>query len=361
MNNETEIVSQLKARLQRGVPWGKVVEECIAAFGHLNPTDIAGIENDQLWKLWTATKFAETGTPSLPNPTPEQWPGIRKMTQLLCDRNQPLGERFVNTRAVYRETFSAEQVQPPVILRTLLILEGGRFGTVATKSHLDPLLKWAGKPEMDYRNPASITNALENVLAIIEAWSAKVGSVSPGDRACIPWHLCEIIQDNLPTPEASTVLSTLPQTFEAILNQYLAARTSAPFAGSHPVCQLFENLKTAFSQIPAIKNRSNLRIKFGVGKGNWAGVPWIAFLDQRETKTTMDGVYSVYLFCQDMSGVYLTLNQGVSEIIKKLGRQQGRAALRNRASIIRPSTTNLAIQGFSLQDDIDLKADLAAR
>ena len=194
-NNEAEIVKKLKARLEKGVPWSKGVEEYAATFGKLEPTQVAQLENEQLWKLWTASKFAETGTPGLPRPTADQWEGVRKMTQLLCDRSEALGERFEAAREVYLQTFTAEQVQLPVLLRTLLVLEGGRFGTLVTKGYLNPLLQWAGKPEIDYRHPASITGALEGVSDVMEEWAAKVGARSLGDRASIPWHLCEILRE----------------------------------------------------------------------------------------------------------------------------------------------------------------------
>jgi hypothetical protein len=199
-------VSQLRARLAQGVPWTKDIEEFAAAFGNLNPDQVAQLPNEQLWKLWTATKFAQTGTPGLPTPNADQWSGIRRMTQLLCNRSQPLGERFDAARAVFRETFTAEQVQLPVLLRTLLILEGGRFGSIAAKSHLNPLLQWAGKPEMDYRNAASITSALESIGELIEEWAAKAGAKSLGERASIPWHLCKIIGGSSTQPDASSAL-----------------------------------------------------------------------------------------------------------------------------------------------------------
>ena len=188
-----DIVIQLKARMQEGVPWSKDVEEFAAAFGKLEPTQVSQLSNDQLWKLWNATKFAETGTPGLPNPTTEQWEGVRQMTRLLCDRKQALGDRFDAARLVFRETFSARQVQLPVILRTLLILEGGRFGTIATKSYLNPLLLWAGKPGLNYANPASVTSAMESVGKLVEEWATKVDAMAVGERASIPWHLCMII------------------------------------------------------------------------------------------------------------------------------------------------------------------------
>lgn len=232
MNSASEIVHELKVRLIKGVTWTKNVEELAATFGKLEPTQVEQLGNEQLWKLWTATKFAETGTPSLPNPTTEQWPGIRKMTQLLCDRTQPFGERFESALAVYREIFSADQVQLPILLRTLLILEGGRFGTVATKSHLNPLLKWAGKPEIDYGKPSSITSALENVGELIDEWATKVGANSIGERASIAWHICMILKDN-------SAQTSLQRYFESVLADYLHARNTQPFSGSNPVCQQF--------------------------------------------------------------------------------------------------------------------------
>jgi hypothetical protein len=230
MKNETEIVSQLKSRRQRSASWSKNVEEYAATYGHLNPADIPGLTNDQLWKLWTASKFAETGTPSLPTPTADQWEGLRKMTQLLCDRSQALGERFNAARAVYQKTFTADQVQLPVLLRTLLILEGGRYGTIGAKSHMNRLLQWAGKPEMDYRNPGSITSALENVRAIIEAWAVKVGTDSLGERAYISWHLCEIIRDNLSNQEIPTQKPTRANELAAPFDQFFASFEEAQWA-----------------------------------------------------------------------------------------------------------------------------------
>ncbi len=276
INNEAEIVSQLKARLQKCVPWGRAVLDCAATYGHLKPGDIAGLGNDQLWKLWTATKFAETGTPSLPNPTAEQWPGLRQMTQLLCDRNQTCGIRFEAARAVYRETFKADQVQLPVLLRTLLILEGGRCGTIATKSHLNPLLQWASKPGMDYRTPDSITSALENIRAIIEEWADKVGDVSLGDRACIPWHLCEIIRSKSANTEVSPHESIQGKELATPFNQFFASIEEANWGfnllqktliklGVDPV-SFANDHRACLSLAGERKEGDRLRLNFG----NWA-------------------------------------------------------------------------------------------
>lgn len=62
--------------------------------------------------------------------------------------------------------------------------------------------------------------------------------------------------------------------------------------------------------------------KASVGAGNWANVPWLSVLNPKITNTTQDGVYPVFLFCADGSGVYLSLAQGVTDPISKYGRKR---------------------------------------
>lgn len=55
------------------------------------------------------------------------------------------------------------------------------------------------------------------------------------------------------------------------------------------------------------------------GKGNWADVPWIAILDRLVTESAQQGYYLVYLIRADLSGIYLSLNQGVTTIRQQYG------------------------------------------
>lgn len=48
-----------------------------------------------------------------------------------------------------------------------------------------------------------------------------------------------------------------------------------------------------------------------VGKTRTADCPWIAIMNRNITLTTQKGLYIAYLFEKDMSGFYLTLNQGM--------------------------------------------------
>lgn len=146
----------------------------------------------------------------------------------------------------------------------------------------------------------------------------------------------------------------IQQKLEAILGRYAQARLE-PFSGSHELCRVFEEVQDEFSRLKALRTRPHLKVKFGVGKGNWARVPWIAFLDQ--SVTIQNGVYCVYLFRQDMSGVYITFNQGVTELINQSGRPRAHQELRRRAQAIQQYCSNVSSNGFSLGNGIDLRAD----
>ena len=67
------------------------------------------------------------------------------------------------------------------------------------------------------------------------------------------------------------------------------------------------------------------------GQGNWARVPWVAIFDRLITETAQDGYYILYLAKEDFTGVYLTLNQGVTTIRNLYG-ADAKAALSTRAS-----------------------------
>ncbi|HUR00085.1 MAG TPA: DUF3578 domain-containing protein [Gemmatimonadaceae bacterium] len=139
----------------------------------------------------------------------------------------------------------------------------------------------------------------------------------------------------------------------SILRGYATAKTEA-FSGDHPLMAHFRNLEQALASNEEIRSRETLRIRWSAGRGNWATIPWLAVLDTRETTTTQRGVYVVFLFREDLSGVYLTLNQGVTEPRKRLGRAGARAELRARAQELRRAGGFLSTRQFTLDDRVDL-------
>jgi hypothetical protein len=143
---------------------------------------------------------------------------------------------------------------------------------------------------------------------------------------------------------------------ETLLAEYGEARTSQPYGKQAPVWASFERLGDAFTAAPPIESRPTLRVQWSAGLGNWARVPWVAFLDARETTTTQRGVYPVLLIRQDLSGAYLTLAQGVTEP-KKLGRAEATSFLQGVAARVRGQSSQLADAGFALDGNIDLRSD----
>ena len=144
---------------------------------------------------------------------------------------------------------------------------------------------------------------------------------------------------------------------EAVLDQYLAS-AQRPFSKAAPVWGTFERLHTTLVTRQPVRQRPTLRVEWSTGRGNWAGVPWVAFLDQRITDTTRTGVYVVLLFKQDMSGVYLTVAQGVTEPMSH-GRAEGRRRLREVAAHFRRTAPQGLASRLALDDGLALNASTA--
>src|ERR1700739_815202 len=153
--------------------------------------------------------------------------------------------------------------------------------------------------------------------------------------------------------------NALQASLEEILRDYLGARNTQQFGAQAEIAKIFERCKRLLSSRDLTERYPTLKVKASYGQGNWAKVPWIAFLDSRETDTTQRGVYPVILFRQDCTGCYVTLNQGVTEPIERLGARAGFEELCSTEKYIRLSAVGkaLAAAGFPLDDAIDLRAD----
>ena len=146
---------------------------------------------------------------------------------------------------------------------------------------------------------------------------------------------------------------------EEILAHYASARADEAFKG-HELRSTFKGLAHAIAATSAVGERPELVVRPSIGQGDWAAIPWVSLLDVRETDTTQRGVYCVYLFREDMSGVYLALAQGVTEPKERYGSAaQAREYLRTRAQDLRQYCEDLAQRGFALDGNIDLHTGAA--
>lgn len=100
----------------------------------------------------------------------------------------------------------------------------------------------------------------------------------------------------------------LYESLEQILGKYLIEKSKS-FKGNE-----FNKMMTV--ELPEIfydelkLDRSRYFVTGSCGKGNWANIPWIAIFDKTISISATRGYYIVILFKEDMSGFYLSLNQG---------------------------------------------------
>lgn len=70
-----------------------------------------------------------------------------------------------------------------------------------------------------------------------------------------------------------------------------------------------------------IFDKNRFKVIGSSGKGNWTECPWIAILDILITDSPQKGFYPVLIYKADMSGIYLSINQGVTDVIENYKRE----------------------------------------
>ena len=98
---------------------------------------------------------------------------------------------------------------------------------------------------------------------------------------------------------------------QKILLEYKIEREK-PFVKNHLADFIRKDLREDIKKI--INDENRYLVTTSPGKGVWTSTPWMAIFDLFVTETAQKGFYPVFIFKEDMSGVYLTLNQGVTFI-----------------------------------------------
>ncbi|MBW5447630.1 DUF3578 domain-containing protein [Cohnella sp. CFH 77786] len=142
---------------------------------------------------------------------------------------------------------------------------------------------------------------------------------------------------------------SLREALSVVLNKYSDAKRE-PFKNNSMGIYVRQQIPTGIKDFDFIKDNSDLKVQASAGMGNWATIPWIAIMDRRITETTQNGEYIVYLFAEDMSSVYLTLAQGVTEP-KKHGTTEAHNYLRRKVQEIR---AQLPLEGLKKDEEIYL-------
>lgn len=136
-----------------------------------------------------------------------------------------------------------------------------------------------------------------------------------------------------------------------VLYNYLEEK-SKKFSQNRLAGQLRKQAPKIIHQLA--QNVNQYKIVGSAGQGQWADIPWIAIMNPELTKTATQGYYLVYLFNKDMSGVYLSLNQGWEHFKKHFGMKEGKRKIVSTASKWREILTISDEYNLSV---IDLKSE----
>lgn len=142
---------------------------------------------------------------------------------------------------------------------------------------------------------------------------------------------------------------SLKQFFEEVMNNYIVAKNSQPFKGNRMGEILRNEIPNAIQKFSFIGE--DFIVKGSCGQGNWAEIPWVTIMHKSVTKTTMEGVYIVYLFSSDMKRLYITLNQGCTKLKDEYGKA---AAIEKMMSIATSIRDKLNPKSWKTDDNISI-------
>ncbi len=74
----------------------------------------------------------------------------------------------------------------------------------------------------------------------------------------------------------------IKETIESILDKYIESKTTEQFSHASNAVKSFKMLDAELSSSTPVSSRPSLTTSFSCGQGNFARVPWLAFLDHRE-------------------------------------------------------------------------------
>ncbi len=158
----------------------------------------------------------------------------------------------------------------------------------------------------------------------------------------------EVSKESGKTSENNTV--DLHSLFTQVMSNYLSAKNQ-PFA-NNPTANLIRNKFRQEIYKTGFITSNKFVVTGSPGQGNWASVPWIGIFNKSITTSATKGVYIVYLFSSDCKSVYLTLNQGCTELKSTLGKNKAVEIMRKVAGQIAAAVDS---RGFLAGDNIDLK------
>ena len=148
-------------------------------------------------------------------------------------------------------------------------------------------------------------------------------------------------------------LADLGDLLRVFLREFAKARRG-PFQKTDPLWNAMSDVKDRLEKFKAVQSRPDLLVSISVGQGNWAAVPWIALLNAKVTRSTQEGIYVAFLITTDLNRIFLTLNQGTTNLVRDLGQREAQKRMLDVAGKTRALVSDLAAAGFGLDNEISL-------
>ena len=157
-----------------------------------------------------------------------------------------------------------------------------------------------------------------------------------------------------PNKDESPSSGQMRKAIDRFINEYGTAKNEI-FA-QHPLGTFVRSEIPQILYSTGIVNAEKYLITGSVGQGNWATVPWICIFDRAITTTAQKGVYIVYLLAKDTNTLYLTFNQGCTELRRTHKKQEVIQIMREKAKKVIEAINS---RGFNTDEDINLGEGLA--
>ncbi len=141
----------------------------------------------------------------------------------------------------------------------------------------------------------------------------------------------------------------LREVFEKLVNGYLGAKRET-FTGNPFGTFVRSEIPTEIYNTKIV-DRQKYLITGSVGQGVWATIPWICIFDRTITTSATKGVYIVYLLSKNSDSLYLTFNQGCTDIRNSHSKQDTIKIMRERAADI---ISRIDSRGFNTDESINL-------
>ena len=139
------------------------------------------------------------------------------------------------------------------------------------------------------------------------------------------------------------------EVIDKFLSGYISAKQEQ-FAGNPFGVFVRNDIPSAIYET-GIVDQSKYLITGSVGQGNWAMVPWVCIFDKRITTSATKGIYIVYLLAKDGKTLYLTFNQGCTDIRNNHSKKETIKIMRDKAAEI---IDKIDSRGFAIDEDINL-------